>query len=141
MPESSLDSLLIRVYRESRYRVFSNPPAELEIDRPSPQLAALHEQAGVHASAFVTACNPHSEPLGEAENRARQQALASELRALGFAFLPGCGEHPGNDWPREPSFLVLGIERERACALATRHEQNALVCSGPDAVPRLLLLR
>jgi hypothetical protein len=35
---------------------------------------------------------------------------------------------------------VLGLALEAAKSLGRRHEQNAVVWSGPDAVPQLVML-
>ena len=53
----------------------------------------------------------------------------------------GMGEHPSGQWPGEPSFLILGLPLDAAKQLGARHEQNAIVWCGTDAVPQLILLR
>jgi glycine/D-amino acid oxidase-like deaminating enzyme len=103
-------------------------------------LAALHEAFGVESSAFITACNPYSHSCDDETNANRQQALADELIVLGLRFVQGVGRHPSSTWA-EPSFLVPGISLEAAKELGARHEQNAIVWCGADAVPELVLLR
>jgi hypothetical protein len=44
-------------------------------------------------------------------------------------------------WPGESSFLVLGLDAERAVALGNQHRQNAVLCCDEGAVPGLVLLR
>ncbi|TAL78491.1 MAG: DUF3293 domain-containing protein [Burkholderiaceae bacterium] len=44
-------------------------------------------------------------------------------------------------WPGESSFLVLGLDAERAAALGNQYRQNAVLCCDERAVPRLVLLR
>lgn len=105
-----------------------------------PELAALHEAHRTGCSAFITACNPFSRLLGEAANAERQAILARELKRRGLAFIDGVGQHPSGQWPGEASFLVLGLALEAAQTLGRRLDQNAIVWSGPDAVPRLILL-
>lgn len=115
-------------------------PIVLEIDVPSPALLALHRRRGVDCSCFITACNPFSRPLDAPSNQLRQDDLAAELRHRSLAYLSGEGRHPSNGWPAEPSFLVLGLALEAAKSRGRRHEQNAVVWSGPDAVPQLVML-
>jgi hypothetical protein len=55
--------------------------------------------------------------------------------------IPGIGVHPTGEWRGEPSYLVPGLSRAAAEELGSRFEQNALIWSGADAVPELLLLR
>ncbi|CAG2138899.1 hypothetical protein LMG31506_02032 [Cupriavidus yeoncheonensis] len=138
---TAIDDATLRAYRETEYCVHGDAPLILKIDQSSAPLAALHARLRVASSAFITAANPFSQPCDAARNDARQQALADELARLGFAAIPGTGQHPDNGWPGEPSFLVPGISLDAASALGTKHGQNAIVWSGADAVPRLILLR
>jgi hypothetical protein len=62
------------------------------------------------------------------------------LNRLGVRFIDGIGQHPSTAWG-EPSFLVLGVSLETARELGVRHEQNAIIWVGSDAVPQLVLLR
>jgi hypothetical protein len=112
----------------------------LRVDIASQELRALHRRYGVDCSCFITACNPFSQPLDEQTNLRRQEALAAELRRRSLAFLPGAGRHPSNDWPPEPSFLVLGLALEASKNLGRHYEQNAIVWAGADVVPRLITL-
>ncbi len=89
----------------------------------------------------MTACNPFSQRLSDATNAARQESVESELSRLGLAFLPGVGKHPAGKWPGEASFLVFGLTLDAAKALGNRFDQNAIIWSGTDAVPQLILLR
>jgi len=112
----------------------------LRVDIASQGLRALHRRYGVDCSCFITACNPFSQPLDEQTNLRRQEALAAELRRRSLAFLPGAGRHSSNDWPPEPSFLVLGLALEASKNLGRHYEQNAIVWAGADVVPRLITL-
>ena len=131
----------IRAYREALYRVRAPVPFTLRVDAPCPALAALHAAHGVAASAFLTACNPLGRQLGDAANARRQAALADALAVRRLALVDGVGEDPSGLWPGEPSLLALGLDAAAARALGERFEQNAILASGPDAVPRLVLLR
>lgn len=144
---TSLDPSLVHAYRETHYRV-NGPPGPschpgltLLVDEHSLELADLHLKYGVDCSAFITACNPHSVAITDAANQARHANLASYLQKSGLTYLEGIGQHPHNEWPGEPSYLVLGLALQDAKALATELEQNAFVWSGEDAVPTLVLLK
>ena len=135
-----LDAATLRAYRETEYRVQGEPGFVLRVGRPSPELAQLHRQEGVGCSAFITACNPASQPLDVAANASRQAQLEAELAARGLSWLPAVGQHPTNQWPGEPSVLVLGLPLEEARLLGRQFGQNALVWTAADAVPQLVLL-
>ncbi|MBN3762095.1 DUF3293 domain-containing protein [Burkholderia sp. Ac-20365] len=139
--ESRIPRATIEAYLETHYQVHGSMPVALKIGEANTTLAAIHEMNGVQSSAFVTACNPFSELLDDATNSDRQRMLAGELMQSGWRFIDGTGEHPSNDWPGEASFLVLGVSLEEATALGVGFGQNAVVWSGIDAVPQLVLLR
>ena len=139
--ESQIPRATIQAYLETHYQVHGFSPTLLKIGEGNATLAAIHRSNGVEASAFVTACNPFSEPLDDAANAERQKILAVELTQRGLTFIEGVGQHPSNDWAGEASFLVLGVSVEEAKELGARFGQNAIVWAGTDAVPKLVLLR
>ncbi len=139
--DTTIDRDTVQAYLETEYRVSAPIAITLRIDEANAELADLHRRHGVDASAFITAWNPFSRATSDAVNRERQQSLACELQRLGLTCFDGIGQHPSNQWPGEPSLLILGTALEDAKALGIRHEQNAIVWCGADAVPRLVLLR
>ena len=146
VPATAIDAATLAAYRETEYRVHGDPgrgiaPFTLRIDAPCPVLAAEHARRGVDSSAYVTACNPLGRPLDADANARLHAALVRTLRERGLDFLEGIGQHPSNGWPGETSCLVFGPSREAATTLGGELRQNAVVWNGPDAVPRLLLLR
>ena len=138
--KSTLVPELLAAYRETEYRVHAHPELSLRIDQHNPALARAHQAHGVTCSAYITACNPHSQRLDAATNAKRQTRLEQDLIRRGLSFLPGIGQHPGNDWPGEESFLIFGLNLDAAKALAGTLEQNALLWAAGDAIPRLICL-
>lgn len=132
---------MVQAYLETEYRVFSEPGFALRVGQASTELLAAHRVHKTGCSAYLTACNPYSQAFDAALNAQRQDALAKELKQRSLAFTPGIGQHPGNGWPGEDSFLVYGLTLETAKAIATRLEQNGFLWSGADAIPQLILLR
>ena len=135
------DSSLIKAYEETEYRVTQGYPFVLRVDVPSPALLGLYRAKNVSCAAFITACNPFSRELTDAENAVRQTDLVSKLKRRSLSYLEGVGQHPSGDWPGEPSFLALGVAIEAAKSLGKAYEQNAIIWCGADAVPDLVLLR
>lgn len=138
---SAIDAATVRAYLETEYIAQAEVPLVLRIGEGCPALAAEHGRRRIACSAFVTACNPYSRRLDEATNRQRHADLGRALRQDGLSFLEGVGRHPSADWPAEASYLVFGLDLEAAQALGRRLDQNAIVWSGSDAVPQLVLLR
>jgi hypothetical protein len=139
--DTAIDRATVQAYLETEYRVSAPTAMTLRIGQASPALADLHRRHEVQVSAFITASNPLSQATSDQVNEANQQALARELQRLGRTYFEGVGQHPSNQWPGEPSFLVMGATLGEAKALGARYEQNAIVWCGLDAVPQLVLLR
>lgn len=146
MPSSSiLSPALLRAYEETHYCINAATPDQAEfvlrVGEVSKPLAAVHKKSGVDCSAFVTACNPWSESLPDAENAMRQARLLQVLRVRSLRWFDGIGQHPSNQWPGESSVLILGLSLVAAKVLAQDFEQNAFVWSGADARPQLVVVR
>ncbi len=138
---SLIDLETLQAYKETDYRVLDVVPMTLRVDAVCPELGLLHARYQASCSAFVTACNPLGRRAAAQVNVQRQDALLAELSRRKLVAIRGIGQHPTNKWPGEPSFLVLGMTRWAAQALGRQFEQNAIVWSGFDTVPELILLR
>ncbi len=114
---------------------------EIRIGRCHPELDALLAGHGVHAWAFVTAWNPASRLLPDAENAARQRQLRDDLAALCLTSFPGRGVPDRGDWPPEASLLVLGLAEDDARRLGRKHGQNAVVIGKRGEAARLAWCR
>ena len=132
---------MVQAYRETDYRVHGDPPFTLRIGEACAALANAHKECRVNCSAYVTAMNPFSQALDDAANAERHAALGRELEQRSLAYIEGVGQHPANQWPGETSYLIFDLSLEAARTLGTRLEQNAIVWSGEDAIPQLILLR
>lgn len=143
--DSGIACALIDAYRKTHYLVNGESDGTgtitLMIGVRSDPLAALHKRFEINCSAFITACNPLSRALSDDENATRQEALLSTLKSRSLRWIGGIGQDPVNDWPSEPSVLILGLSLESAKVLAQDYEQNAFVWAGADAIPQLVLLR
>ena len=130
-----------QAYQETEYRVQGDEPFTLRVGQASKVLAILQKRLRVDCSAYITACNPYSQQLDDATNMQRHAELGRELRQRSLIAFEGVGQHPSNQWLGEVSYLILGLTLEAAKVLGSRLEQNAIVWSGADAVPQLILLR
>lgn len=129
---------LVRAYLATEYRVHGGPqgPLTLRVGEPSPALDRLLDAEGAHRWAYLTACNPRSQPLPPQENARRLRALEEELGGR-YRLFPGEGVLGA--W-REASILVLGMDEAEALAAGARWEQNAVVVGRRGGAPALLLL-
>ena len=138
---TAIDPQTVQAYKETDYRIDGPMPFVMRIGTECRPLRDLLEKSKADCACFITACNPFSEDVGDLANAERQEKLATALRLRSLAFREGVGRHPDGHCPAEPSFLVIGLSLEAAKTLGRECDQNAIVWSGADAVPQLILLR
>lgn len=139
--ESILDQDLISAYKVTNFHVKAEPAFTLNVGKVSEELKTLFKQNDFSNAAFITACNPYSRSLSDLENQARNDQLEKVLNLHSLKFMNGFGQDPLGQWSGEDSFLVLGISLETSKKLGAQFEQNAIVWSDKDAMPKLILLR
>lgn len=158
MPQSEVSDDLVAAYRSTDYRIELNTESGfdafiLRVDLHSEPLARLFAVSGHRFAAFITACNPFSLPqspeanltacarLRERLNRQlRGHATPANQLVQASLIIEGTGCDPSGAWPAEKSFLALGLDIEASQAIGREFGQNAIIWSGPDAIPRLILL-
>lgn len=138
---SVINEELLKAYRTTHFNVIGPPRFTLQIGDPSRQLSELYRAHKVATAAFLTAWNPHSKEMPQAENDRAQAQLETDVNSLAAAVLPGLGQDPYCEWPGEPSVLALGLSRDVAKSLGAQYRQNAIVWIGGNLVPELVLLR
>lgn len=136
---SRIDGETVDAYRGAQYRV--DDGFVLTIDQRSAALATWQAAHGVACSALVTACNPAGQLFEAQHNHLATQALAARIEGASWTSCPATGLDPQGQWPAEPGFLIAGLDLESARALGEAFNQNAIVWSAADAIPRLILLR
>ncbi len=133
--KSTLDAKVLQAYQVTDYIVSDDPPLTLNIGVPNDDARILLASFGVETAAFITAWNPGGKKLTDDENDERQVELLSEIEQRRMNYLVGYGER--DDW-REYSYLILGIDREDASALALQFDQNAYVWIDFRGTPELV---
>jgi len=137
----SIHPTLIRAYREAKYVVEYLEPIELRIGRANENIKELLEVFNATTAAFITAFNPYSEVLSDAENEQAQNQLRMDIENLGYEGVLGYGQDIAEEWPREKSFLAVGITESQAEALADKYGQNGYVWIGSTDALAVLRLR
>jgi hypothetical protein len=134
------DDGLFEAYRQTHFCADTpHGPIVIRVGQTCPTLDGLLVEASCATWAYITAFNPGSFPLSEAENEARQYELEATVRQLGHVMFQGKGISHDGAWSPEPSILVLGIGREAAGELGRRFGQRAIVC-GELGEPAALIL-
>lgn len=115
---------LLAAYQSTRYKTF-DLPIVIEIGMVCPALDDLLSQYGLSTWAFITAWNPFSRVLSDAENNHRHTCLKEAVRQ--YKFFEGEGVGAASTWPPERSLLILGIAKDVAVEIGRKYEQNAIV--------------
>ncbi len=81
---------------------------------------------------ILTAANPESKNLSEAENLKRNRELKTLLDRLGSPVYPARGFDPKSKWS-EDGFAINMIHQEKLFAVCKRFKQNALYRIKPNS--------
>jgi hypothetical protein len=138
---SSIPRQTIEAYLTTDYSIWGDRRLVLRVGQRNDDIAVLYQKYDVSSAAVLTAWNPYSEPRSDAENKAAQDELISEINRLGLRHEPGHGADSAGKWPPEPSRLVLGLDLDTATWLGRQFRQNGIVWVSANAVPTLVLLR
>jgi hypothetical protein len=115
----------IRAYEAANYWVdFPAGRIVLKIGQP---FASVDGFAGHSRLAIVTACNPFSEVLGDAENAERQAVLIEAVAAAGLEWFHAAGFDAQEKWVPEPSLAILDPSNQQLDAWMEAFGQNAVV--------------
>jgi hypothetical protein len=123
------DRELAAAYEATNFWVEDAPDGHfcLRCGERSPDLDRLLAAHQLSEWAYVTACNPGSEPLSDGENARRTHELGEWLRGLRLVIFHGKGVGTRGDWPAEPSLLVLGLGEAKAREVGAAFGQKAIV--------------
>lgn len=136
---TSIPSQTIRAYKNTEFRVFSEPNFQLIIGKQNPNIPVYDDSlVGV---AFITAFNQLGEVLSYEQNQRLHESLCSTVHESGYHFKEGEGADPSEEWAPEKSLYIEGIPLTTAIQIGNQYRQNAIVWAGADQKPRLVLLR
>lgn len=76
--------------------------------------------------AIITAHNPRSERLSDAENQERHEELEREIQKLSLEYTPSTGASPDGTWVEE-GFAVFDIALDSALELGRKYGQHAIL--------------
>jgi hypothetical protein len=134
-----LTDKLIEAYRATDYVLFGAGARDitLNIGRSSAEFDRVLDARGAATAVIVTAYNPRSIVLSDAENRARHGELVASIERRGYDYALGEGRDPTGHWKAELECVVFGIPLEAGLDLARAFDQNAIVFIRRGAAPEL----
>jgi hypothetical protein len=138
--ESEVPQEMIEAYANTDFRVDAIAPFILKIGIRNESLLEMYAQEECSCAAYITAFNPYSEERTEKENLEAQQSLLHQLSQSSFRIIEGSGQDPLEEWPSEPSVLILGMSRTEAMSIGNKYRQNTIVWVGADVIPELIML-
>ncbi len=138
---SGISPEMLAGYRATEYWVDAEPkPFCLHVSKYSAELRRLLDETGCRCAAFISAFNPFSRPMPDEINEQAHIRLRRTLERHARLCIEGVGQDPSGRWPGEKSLLALGIDLPLASAIGREFRQNAILWSGHDAVPGLVIL-
>jgi hypothetical protein len=135
-----LDPSLIEAYRATDYVLFVGGDADvtLNIGRRHSGFDGVLDARNATTAVVVTAYNPRSVVLSEAENAARHARLTELLESRGLDYALGEGRDPTGHWQAELECVVFGISLETGLEIARAFDQNAIVWIARGRAPELV---
>lgn len=125
---------LLVAYCRTDYRVeLPNRYFSIHLGQPAVEVDELLRSAGHTCWTLITAENPRSERLSEAENAARCEQLRQRLERGGRPLFPTIALCPDANWPPEHGHLVLGLQESEALNIAAQFDQHAILCGQAGA--------
>ncbi|HEY2250326.1 MAG TPA: DUF3293 domain-containing protein [Planctomycetaceae bacterium] len=131
---------LLAAYKATNYCVddATSGPFHFRIGECCPALDRLLSETGFNDWVYITACNPGSRRLSDAENARRMDELEARLHALPCVIYHGRGVGTIGDWPPEPSLLVQGLSENQGLDLGRSFGQAAIVAGRRGEPARLV---
>jgi hypothetical protein len=109
----------------------------MRLDGANLELLSYLGKKQISSWAYITAWNPTSLPQADACNQSQQQHLLEHLKV--YEIFKGEGKGRDGNWPPEESYFVAGISREDAITLGKEFRQTAILVSGKNLEPELVL--
>ncbi|NBB51209.1 DUF3293 domain-containing protein [Rhizobium sp. CRIBSB] len=128
---------LLRAYEAAHYWV--DFPAGRIVLKIGQTFLGVGGFTGLSRVAVITACNPFSEVLGDAENAARQAVLIEAVEAAGLEWFHAAGFDPQENWVPEPSLAILDPSDQQLDAWMEAFGQNAVVVADVGGLVALRL--
>lgn len=136
-----MSDFLQQAYMATSYHIVSETVTHIvKINAINPEFNSWCKIQNITSWAFITAWNPLSKELTNAENTSLNTRLKEEIIVDGYGFDPGSGVPVDDNWEPEDSFFIHNITLERARELGSRFRQNAIVFGEADGLPRLIWL-
>jgi hypothetical protein len=134
-----LTDALIEAYRATDFVLFDGGAGEVVVNvgRRSADFDRVLGMRDAETAVIVTAYNPRSVVLSDAENAARHRRLTALLDERGYDHALGEGRDPTGHWKAELECVVFGIALEAGLDLARAFDQNAIVFIRRGAAPEL----
>ena len=129
---------LLEAYQRSTYWVLGSVPLALHVDIPNEAVGHWLGENLAGKAAFLTPCNPRSEPLTTAVNAGLMRQAQATLQAMGLTFAKGVSMGAEGGWC-EPGMLVWPVSFQTAMDLAREWQQNAFIWLDDVWTPRLVM--
>ncbi len=110
----------------------------LAIGQPNPAIDDVLRRYQADAYAYLTAYNPQSTTLSDAENQQRHEELCRVLSEAGYAYLTGKAVPESDAWQPETCVFVPGMTRARVREVCERYRQDGAVVGELGSAPKLL---
>lgn len=135
---ASVDELKKAYYQTDYSFTDGNYSIVIRLDEKNPELLSYLKKKAITSWAYITAWNPLSFKQTDDFNQSQQQHLLECIKD--YNKHKGEGKGRDGNWPGEESYFVANIDREEASILGLDFGQVAILVSGKNLEPELLIL-
>lgn len=125
-PERPLEAL-VAAFDATDFVVFTDPPLTVQVGVCSPTVRDWLVSLGKRSVTVITAWNPFSRTLPDAENGRRNAQLAEVIARRGFSLVAAEGRGRDGCWPPEESFAAFDVPAVLIDQWLIEFEQYAVV--------------
>jgi hypothetical protein len=135
-----IDQHTMQAYLKTTYTT-EKPDLSIKIAETNQPLNVFLFDNNSFSWAFVSASNPYSAMLSDAENELRHNDLIEKVKTMKLRFCEGKGIPADENWKAEKSLLILDISKQEAIEIGKAYNQNAIVFGKVNHAPELVFCR
>lgn len=128
---------LLTSYYKTDYIIY-DPKIIIKINEKNKELNKLLKKNNVSEWAYITAYNPMSQISSEARNESANKKLLIDIQE--YKVFKGEGVGQDNTWKPEKSFLVLGVNKNKAIEIGKKYLQKAIIFGVINQSAELIIL-
>jgi len=134
---------LAAVFQKTTYKILLSNHAYLDFHfhQLNEDFNAWLTIQGIESWAFLTPCNPNSTQVPEIQNKNNLIKLEEKLKNLQMGYYSALHKADNQNWPDEPSFLLINVSLDSVQELSEEYHQSAFIYGQSGSEPEIIFYR